>query len=99
MANLNAALNQIRKTRQQLDVPRTQNFDNYRANYKTLLEATETLTGDEGFEELKEWIIQVTENRKRLPTPSEVQDRARIICHDRSVDIPRSSPLYSEDSE
>jgi hypothetical protein len=93
MANLNAAIRQVRRARQRLDTPTTENFDRYRSEYKTILEEVADLAGDPAFDELKQWMIETTENRKKLPTPAAVRSQAREICNNRSVAVPRQSPL------
>lgn len=93
MANLNAAIRQVRRTRQRLDSPTSENFERYRPEYETILAEITDLAGDPAFEGLKRWIIETTEERKELPTPTAVRKRAREICRDSNVTVPRESPL------
>lgn len=93
MANLGAAIRQVRRTRQRLDAPTTGNFDQYRSEYEAILGAVADLAGDSAFDELKRWMIETTEERKTLPRPAAVRKRARKICYDSDVTVPRQSPL------
>jgi hypothetical protein len=93
MANLSAAIRQVRRTRQRLDAPTTENFDQYRPEYETILGAIADLAGDPAFDELKQWMIDTTKRREQLPAPEAVRRRARELCAERDVTVPRRSPL------
>jgi hypothetical protein len=93
MANLGAAIRQVRRTRQRLNAPTSENFDRYRREYETILGELADLAGDPAFDELKQWMIETTENRERLPTPTEVRRRALELCNGREIRVPRNSPL------
>lgn len=96
MANLNAALQHIKRTRDRQRRGSPKPFDRFRADYETTLRATEAIAGDPAFDELLEWMIARTESTHQLPSPSEVRQQAREICRDRGVDVPRDSPLRGE---
>lgn len=93
MANLNAAIQQIRRARSRIDAPPPRNFDRYREVYGTVLSETADLAGDDAFEELTEWLLETTAEREELPSPSSTRAKAREICADRDVSIPLGSPL------
>lgn len=93
MANFNAALRQIRRTRQRVGGSTTDVFDEYRPEYEGILEAIVDLAGDPAFDELKQWMIETTKDRKELPAPKAVRKRAREICASREVTVPQTSPL------
>ena len=93
MANLNAAVRQVLRARREIGRPDAGTFDRYRPAYETLLGATERLAGEAAFDELKQWMIETTRARSRLPTPEEVRRQALAICEARGVDVPQGSPL------
>lgn len=93
MANLSAAIRQVRRTRQRLDAPTTENVDQYRQEYEMILEEVADLAGDPAFDELKQWMIKATEERNKLPTPTAVRKQAREVCKNRSVTVPQQSPI------
>ncbi|MDX1744510.1 MAG: hypothetical protein R3324_01115 [Halobacteriales archaeon] len=93
MANLNAALQHIKRTRNRQGPVRSDRFDEYRHEYEGILRATEMLGGDPAVDELIGWMIDETEANRRLPRPAGVRERARRICRDRGASIPRDSPL------
>lgn len=93
LANLSAALWQVRRTRYRLDAPPTENFDQYRPDYVLILEEVADHAGDLAFDELKQWMIETTEERKKLPAPTGVRKQAREICKSCRVTVPRQSPI------
>lgn len=93
MANLNAAIQRIRRARSNLDVPPPRNFDRYREVYSTVLSETAELAGDEAFDELTTWLIETTTEAEELPSPSATREKAREICAVRDISIPLGSPL------
>lgn len=94
MANLNAAIRQVKRARQQTDGLQSENFDRYRPEYEEIFGATANLAGDPVFEELKDWMVESANNRAKLPTPNEVRRRARKLCAASDVVIPQDSPLH-----
>ena len=93
MANIGAAIRQVRRTRRRLDAPTAGDFDTYRPEYEAVLVAIADLAGDPAFDELKQWIVDTTERRGRLPTPVEVRRRGRELCDARDISVPEDSPL------
>lgn len=93
MANLNAAINRIRRARSNLDAPPPRNFDRYREIYAAVLSETADLAGDEAFDELTAWLLETTTANEALPEPRAVKARAREICIDHGAAIPHHSPL------
>lgn len=93
MASVAAAIRQIRRTREQLETTPPKNFDRYRSEYEAVFDAIAQLAGDEAFGDLKEWVVRMTRERGRLPTPDELRTQARKICKEQGIAIPRDSPL------
>lgn len=93
MANLNAAIQRIRRARSRIDAPPPRNFDRYREVYTTVLSETEELAGEDAFDELTTWLLETTTEAEELPSPSSTRAKAREICADRDVSIPLGSPL------
>lgn len=93
MANLSAALNHLLRARREAAETAPQSFERYRPEYEEILSSTADLAGDEAFEELHEWMVETTRERRRLPTPDAVRARARELCAARDVTVPKDSPL------
>lgn len=93
MANLTAAIQRIRRTRRRLEASPSRDFERYRPEYETILEATVELAGDPAFDDLHAWMIETTKERNRLPTPDEVRAHAREVCAAHDVTVPQESSL------
>jgi len=94
VANVQAALRRIRRTRNGLDEPTSDRFSQHRPAYEAALGAVGTLAGDEAFDELRRWMVESTERHRKLPAPAAVRKRGRELCRDRGVVIPDDSPLH-----
>lgn len=93
MANLNAAIQRLRRVRTNLDAPPPRNFDRYREIYWVILSETADLAGDAVFDELNAWMLETTRTAKALPEPDAVRVKARELCSARGISIPPGSPL------
>lgn len=94
MANLNAAIQRIRRARERLDAPPPRNFDRYREIYGAILSETADLAGDDAFDELTTWLLETTTETKELPEPARVRAKAREICSNHGVSVPHDSLLH-----
>lgn len=93
MANLNAALRQVRRTRKKENATSTRRFERVKPEYEAVLAELEALGGDPAFDDLIEWLIETTKRDERLPEPEAARQRAREICAEREIQIPERSSL------
>ena len=92
MANVSATLRRIRRARRRADAAQ-RSFEQVRDEYERILEAAEEKCGEEGVDEVADWIVEETRENRRLPHPDRVRDRAREACAARDVEISAESPL------
>ena len=92
MANVSATLRRIRRARRRADAAQ-RSFEQVRDEYERILEATEDRCGEEGVDEVAEWIMDEIRENRRLPAPNRVRDRAREACAARDVELSEESPL------
>lgn len=69
MANFDVSLRRLRQTRQRFDGSTGEVCSEYQPEYVVVSEATADLAGDPVFDELNQWTIETTEDRKDPPAP------------------------------
>lgn len=93
MASVPMVLQQLRRARRQAATERNRGqFEEYEADYRQVLRATESVADEDALDDLLAWATDLTAEKDRLPTPDEFEQAARSLLRDRGLEIPADFP-------